>query len=109
MCSTSFRFPCSTRRLSTSPYPGDVPITTCPTSLPSGGQSISGPLPPRPDLDLLVYRDLLQDFTVTDAQALLATKDQCKNGGWQTYGVFKNQGDCVSYVATKGKNPPAGG
>ncbi|HEX5247719.1 MAG TPA: hypothetical protein VFW41_11385 [Gaiellaceae bacterium] len=30
----------------------------------------------------------------------------CKNGGWQTYGIFKNQGDCVSYVATDGKNPP---
>ena len=36
------------------------------------------------------------------------TKDQCKNGGWQTFGVFKNQGDCVSYVATGGKNPPSG-
>jgi hypothetical protein len=34
------------------------------------------------------------------------TADQCKNGGWQAYGVFKNQGDCVSYVATGGKNPP---
>jgi hypothetical protein len=36
------------------------------------------------------------------------SKDQCKNGGWQTFGVFKNQGDCVSWVATGGKNPPAG-
>jgi hypothetical protein len=35
-------------------------------------------------------------------------KDECKNGGWQTYGVFKNQGDCVSFVATGGKNPPGG-
>ena len=34
--------------------------------------------------------------------------EQCKNGGWQTFGVFKNQGDCVSYVATGGKNPPNG-
>jgi len=34
--------------------------------------------------------------------------DQCKKGGWQTYGVFKNQGDCVSFVATKGKNKPKG-
>jgi hypothetical protein len=34
------------------------------------------------------------------------TKDQCKNGGWQSYGIFKNQGDCVSFVATGGKNPP---
>ncbi|MBM3819843.1 MAG: hypothetical protein FJW14_12630 [Acidimicrobiia bacterium] len=32
---------------------------------------------------------------------------QCKNGGWQTFGVFKNQGDCVSFVSTGGKNPPA--
>lgn len=27
----------------------------------------------------------------------------CKDGGWQTYG-FKNQGDCVSYVVTGGRN-----
>lgn len=36
------------------------------------------------------------------------TGDQCKQNGWKAYGVFKNQGDCVSYVATKGKNKPAG-
>jgi dienelactone hydrolase len=35
------------------------------------------------------------------------SQDQCTNGGWQTYSVFKNQGDCVSFVATGGKNPPA--
>ena len=35
-------------------------------------------------------------------------KDQCKQGGWETFGVFKNQGDCVSWFATGGKNPPAG-
>ena len=35
-------------------------------------------------------------------------KDQCKKGGWETFGVFKNQGDCVSWFATGGKNPPAG-
>jgi hypothetical protein len=34
-------------------------------------------------------------------------KDGCKGGGWVAYGVFKNQGDCVSFFATKGKNPPA--
>lgn len=36
------------------------------------------------------------------------TKDSCKNGGWQQItsspGPFKNQGDCVSYFATGGKN-----
>jgi hypothetical protein len=39
---------------------------------------------------------------------LPTSTDQCKNGGWKTFGVFKNQGDCVSFVATKGKNPPSG-
>jgi hypothetical protein len=38
---------------------------------------------------------------------LPTTGDQCKKGGWVAYGVFKNQGDCVSFVATKGKNQPA--
>jgi hypothetical protein len=36
------------------------------------------------------------------------SKDQCKNGGWRTFGGFENQGDCVSFVATGGKKPPAG-
>jgi hypothetical protein len=38
---------------------------------------------------------------------LPTTKDQCKNGGWRNFAGFKTQGDCVSFVATKGKNPPA--
>lgn len=31
--------------------------------------------------------------------------DQCKKGGWQTFNnpTFKNQGDCVSFIASKGK------
>ena len=47
-------------------------------------------------------------IVVTDTPPLPTSTDQCKNGGWQTYGVFKNQGDCVSFVATKGKNQPSG-
>lgn len=31
---------------------------------------------------------------------------QCKDDGWRSFGVFKNQGDCVSFVATRGKNQP---
>jgi hypothetical protein len=34
-------------------------------------------------------------------------KDQCKNDAWRDFSVFKNQGDCVSFVATGGKNPSA--
>lgn len=39
----------------------------------------------------------------SDPQGLLGyyTKDQCKDGGWQTFGEFKNQGQCVSYFATR--------
>ena len=38
---------------------------------------------------------------------------QCKHGGWQGLTdskgtLFKNQGDCVSFVATQGTNPAAG-
>jgi hypothetical protein len=40
--------------------------------------------------------------------AMPATKDECGNGGWRSFGAFKNQGDCVSFVATGGKSPPAG-
>lgn len=36
------------------------------------------------------------------------TKDACKDGGWLNFtfepGPFTNQGDCVSYFATAGKN-----
>jgi hypothetical protein len=39
-------------------------------------------------------------------------KERCKNGGWQTIttapGPFKNQGDCVSFFATGGKNKGSG-
>jgi hypothetical protein len=35
---------------------------------------------------------------------------QCKHHGWESYPWlgFKNQGDCVSFVATGGKNPSSG-
>jgi hypothetical protein len=46
------------------------------------------------------------DVIVTDAHPFPSSKDQCKNGGWQSFGVFKNQGECVSFVATGGENPP---
>jgi hypothetical protein len=47
------------------------------------------------------------------ALSVVITKDQCMNDGWKTLTddvgkLFKNQGDCVSFVATKGKNKAAG-
>jgi uncharacterized protein with PIN domain len=37
---------------------------------------------------------------------LPASTEQCTRDAWRTFGVFKNEGDCVSYVATRGKNTP---
>ena len=62
------------------PPPAEAP-TTCPSNL-------SVALEPAISGDLVVH----------DAPALPASKDQCKNGGWQTFGIFNNQGDCVSFV-----------
>jgi hypothetical protein len=57
--------------------------------------------------------------TAVDDVSLLVSilptdKDACKGGGWATFvnvnsgvQIFKNQGDCVSFVATNGNNPPA--
>lgn len=48
----------------------------------------------------------LDDVVITET---VPTKADCKDGGWQTMidnagNHFKNQGDCVSYFATGGKN-----
>jgi hypothetical protein len=48
------------------------------------------------------------DVVVVDAPPLPTSKDQCKNGGWRNFPGFKNQGDCVGFVANGGKKPPAG-
>lgn len=43
--------------------------------------------------------------TACDDTEAPVTKDECKNGGWTKYKIagtpFKNQGDCVSYVAAQ--------
>jgi hypothetical protein len=46
----------------------------------------------------------------TQVPATPMSANDCKNGGWQTFVLpaFKNHGDCVSWVATNGRNAPAG-
>jgi hypothetical protein len=43
-----------------------------------------------------------------EQEVVPSDKEKCKNGGWKTMttapGPFKNQGDCVSYFATGGRN-----
>jgi len=47
-------------------------------------------------------------ITGVGGRPLPTIKDQCKHGGWKAFPQFMNQGDCVSVVATGGKNPPSG-
>jgi hypothetical protein len=74
--------------------------TVCPTELPPG---VTRPLGP-------TYADPFFDGNVVifDTPTVPTSKDQCRNGGWRNFPGFKNEGDCVSYVATKGKNKPSG-
>ncbi len=53
-------------------------------------------------------------FTYGETANVPLNVDDCKKGGWKTLvdssgNSFKNQGDCVSFVATGGKNLAAGG
>jgi hypothetical protein len=69
------------------PPPGDpIPGPTDCSSFPSGGTLVV--------LDGVFHGDI----TVTDAQPLPTSKDQCKHGGWRNYPQFKNQGQCVEFV-----------
>jgi hypothetical protein len=64
-----------------------------------GPASCSGPV------DGVLTTVVSGDVVVTDAPPLPTSTDQCKKGGWRTFGVFANQGDCVSFVVTGGRNP----
>ena len=48
------------------------------------------------------------DIVIIDTPAVPTTKDQCKDGGWRNFPGFRNQGDCVSFVATGGKSQSSG-
>ena len=48
----------------------------------------------------------LEGIAVTPLPRVPTSKEQCKNGGWRNFSSFNNQGDCVSFVATNGKNEP---
>jgi hypothetical protein len=56
----------------------------------------------------LFFNASVDNVVIESVRLLPTTKQECKNGGWRSFGVFKNQGDCVSFVATNGRNRPAG-
>jgi choice-of-anchor C domain-containing protein len=58
------------------------------------------------------YGPALDNVVVTEKTGSSSAGAACKSGGWKTMvdkagNHFKNQGDCVSYFASKGKNPGA--
>ena len=78
------------------PLPGPTTCSAFPGPFPTG------------DFRFPSFTNETGNVIVTDVRPLPTTKDQCKNGGWRSFGVFKNQGNCVSFIATGGKNRPAG-
>lgn len=57
-----------------------------------------------PTIDLDLDNDGIDDTPAP------TSKDECKKNGWKSLNnpTFRNQGDCVSFVATGGKNGPKG-
>jgi hypothetical protein len=57
----------------------------------------------------LFFNAAVDNVRIVSVRLLPTSKNQCKDGGWRTFGTaFKNQGDCVSFVATRGRNQPSG-
>jgi hypothetical protein len=56
------------------------------------------------NVDAFVINSDVYDFEAeAPAPAVPTSKDECKNGGWMNYGdMFRNQGQCVSYVNHQG-------
>jgi hypothetical protein len=49
------------------------------------------------------FDSAFQSDLESPVQQLPSTKAQCKHGGWRWYRVFKNQGECLRFVATNGE------
>lgn len=93
------------------PFAGTVFTTELVDNGGNGADTISTAPTGRSPTDCSAFGGLTDTLTngravVFDAPPLPTSKDQCKDGGWQSFGVFKNQGDCVSFVATHGKRQP---
>jgi len=98
---------------------GSVTYTFDAATIAAGGNQVPFPTGTIQAIDILIDVEGTADVSDITVNGVLqepapstpTSKDQCKNGGWKTFTnpSFKNQGDCVSFVATHGKNPPNGG
>jgi hypothetical protein len=95
---------------------GSVTYTFNAATIVAGGNQVPFPTGTITAADILIDVQGTADITNITVNGQLqvpttqAAKDQCKNGGWKNFTspAFKNQGDCVSYFATGGRNPGNG-
>src|SRR3954447_17103613 len=81
---------------------GGVVVSAPKTPPPGPGRTVALSVPAGVSLDLNESANLRPG----ESSPPPLTKDQCKNGGWRNASQFKNQGDCISFVASGAKNPP---
>jgi hypothetical protein len=97
---------------------GTATYTFTPQTIAAAGNQVPFPTGAIQSVDILIDVQGTADISNIRVNGVLevpligppTSKDQCKKGGWKTFNnpTFKNQGDCVSYVATGGKNPGNG-
>jgi hypothetical protein len=91
---------------------GTATYTFTAATIAAAGGQVPFPTGTIQSIDILIDVEGTADVTniTVNGQVQVPTPqtltDQCKKGGWQTFTspVFKNQGDCVSFFATGGKN-----
>ena len=95
---------------------GTATYTFTTATIAAAGDQVPFPTGTITSLDVLVDVEGAADLTNIAVNGELQvptvdrSKDQCKHGGWRnlTSPSFKNQGDCVSFFATGGRNPANG-
>jgi hypothetical protein len=97
---------------------GSATYTFTAATLAAAGQQVPTPVGVIQTVEVLIDVQGVADLSNITVNGQLqvpagpgpTSKDACKNGGWRNFTnpAFKNQGDCVSFVATGGKNPPNG-
>jgi hypothetical protein len=95
---------------------GTATYTFTAATLAAGGNQVPFPTGTIQAISILIDVEGTADVSDITVNGVLQVpsgeaKDVCKDGGWKTFTnpSFKNQGDCVSFFATGGKNPPSGG
>jgi hypothetical protein len=98
---------------------GEVFHFTLPAGFDITGVSISVGPAPLGRLTSTVFQDLDQDNLRDPSEPILGSAsvkspchpgpsraEECSIGGWQSFGLFSSQGDCVAFITSRGTNEP---